>query len=431
MWQRWTRACLYSLLAPIAVHAGPSDATVTAELVEALAARIAQLERKVVELETQLRRSAPPGNASSAAAAAEANSKLEPAPAHSHVQVAQELANPPMDTQSPPSVPKLQISGFSDVNFVSSDQRGSRSGFTEGQFALHTTTALSPRVNVFGELTLTARSDVGTGVPPAPGFNAEVERILIRFDQSDYFKVSFGRFHTPINWWNTSFHHGQWLQTTASRPEMVQFGGRFIPVHFVGGLVEGALPAGGLRLNYTAGVGNGRGSVISRGGDAGDENNNRAWLVNVFIKPDRPFGLLAGASVYRDKITQGARSFQEWIHSAHLVWQKENPEFIAEVANVRHTETGRPGGFNSQAFYMQLGYRLRRQQQWKPYYRFEYIHIPASDPVFRGVPSLAGSVAGIRYDLTHFAAFKVEYRNLRRPGLPRINLGFAQTSFTF
>ena len=81
---------------------------------------------------------------------------------------------------------------------------------------------------------------------------------------------------------------------------------------------------------------------------------------------------------------------------------------------------------------MQLGYRLPfGQQLWKPYYRFEYIHIPISDPVFTGVPSLAGSVLGIRYDITSFAAIKAEYRNQRRPGLERINGAFLQTSFTF
>src|ERR1700704_1973404 len=87
------------------------------------------------------------------------------------------------------------------------------------------------------------------------------------FDQSDQLKVSFGRYHTPVNYWNNTFHHGSWLQTTISRPEMAQFGGAFIPVHFVGALAEGVLPAGGLNLNYNVGIGNGRGGVISRGGD--------------------------------------------------------------------------------------------------------------------------------------------------------------------
>jgi hypothetical protein len=159
----------------------------------------------------------------------------------------------------------LKVAGFSDVNFAATNQPGAHSGFNEGQFILHMTSALSSRVAFFGELSLTARSDAGTGSPAAAGFNAELERGIIRFDQSDQLKVSFGRYHTPVNYWNNTFHHGSWLQTSISRPEMTQFGGAFIPVHFVGALAEGVLPAGGLNINYNFGLGNGRGSVISRG----------------------------------------------------------------------------------------------------------------------------------------------------------------------
>src|SRR5262249_11842314 len=156
----------------------------------------------------------------------------------------------------------LKISGFSDLNFSSTDLRGpsggfgpqtllgARSGFQEGQFALHFSSALSPKVNVFGELSLTARADAGTGTPAVTGFKAEVERLLSSYDLNAYSKVPSGRYHTPINYWNTAYHHGQWLQTTVSRPEMPQFGGSFIPVHFVATPVEGATPASGLNLNY-------------------------------------------------------------------------------------------------------------------------------------------------------------------------------------
>ena len=259
----------------------------------------------------------------------------------------------PIPEAAQPLYPSLKISGFSDFNFSATDLHGpsggfsnqtllgAHSGFQEGQFDLHLSSALSQKVTVFGELSLTARSDAGLGTPAATGFNAEVERLIIRYDLNDYFKVSFGRYHTPINYWNTTFHHGQWLQTTASRPEMTQFGGSFIPVHFVGMLVEGAVPAGGLNLNYNLGLGNGRGQVISRGGDLGDINNNRAWLVNAFIKPDIAYGLQVGGSVYRDEINPTAGlPTREWIQSAHIVWQKETPEVIAEFANVTHQAVG-------------------------------------------------------------------------------------------
>jgi hypothetical protein len=330
--------------------------------------------------------------------------------------------------------PALHMSGFGNVDVSSQDKSEGPSGFTEGQLVLHFASALSPRITFFGELSMTPRADVGTGTPPAAGFNAEVERAIIKFDQSDFFKVSLGRYHTPVNWWNTAFHHGLWLQTTISRPEMVQFGGKFIPVHFVGALVEGALPAGGWNLNYQAGIGNGRGNVISRGGDAGDNNNRPAWLVNVFTRPDRAFGLELGGSLYVDRIsTAGLPEFDERITAAHAVWRREDPEIIAEIADVRHQQVGGSLTASSLAYYVQTAYRLPSSGRlWKPYYRFEHIDIDAADPVFAGVPNLVGSTLGVRYDVSTYVAIKSEVRVRRRVSdQPSTSGLFVQVCFTF
>src|SRR5260370_35267179 len=103
----------------------------------------------------------------------------------------------------------------------------------------------------------------------------EVERFIVRYDLNDHFKLSLGRFPTPINYWNTAFHHGQWLQTPISRPDMTQFVGSFIPVHFVGTIAEGEFPASGLNLNYNFRLGNGRGAVFSRQGYLVDDTKHR------------------------------------------------------------------------------------------------------------------------------------------------------------
>ena len=409
----------------------------TRELIEKLLTRIDTLEKRVAQLEqaggTQ------PGAiaaAPSPPAAAMTQHAHDQAPVPSTVAAAEAAA---------PTYPLLKLSGFSDIDFSATNLHGlsglgpqtlanQHSGFQLGQFTLHFSSALAPKVSVFGETTFTARSDAGTGTPPATGFNTEVERIIIRYDVNDYAKVSFGRYHTPINYWNTAFHHGQWLQTTISRPEMTQFGGSFIPVHFVGALFEGQAPAGRLNLNYNFGVGNGRWQIISRAGDAGDINNNRAWLVNAFIKPDALYGLQIGGSAYRDMINNTAGlAAREWIESAHVVWAKESPEFIGEFANVHHQPIFGGVVSNSQAWYLQGAYRLPGSaKQWKPYYRFEQIHVPRSDAIFRTVvPVFSGSTAGVRYDISSFAAFKLEYRNYWRRDLPSFHGIFTQTSFTF
>ncbi|HWY47744.1 MAG TPA: hypothetical protein VNX70_10205 [Bryobacteraceae bacterium] len=429
---------------------GQSADPATRELIERLLNRIDGLEKRVQELEkggaTALATNRPTAVPVSPPAPSPTQApSLTPTEAM-HMSHDQPPVPVVQSEATQPVYPSLKIAGFGDVNFSATDFHGTSSGFApqtlvlphsgfeEGQLTLHLSSALSPKVTVFSEITLTSRADAGTGTPPATGFNAEVERFIIRYDLNDYFKLSFGRYHTPINYWNTAFHHGQWLQTTISRPEMTQFGGSFIPVHFVGTLVEGAVPASGLNLNYNFGLGNGRGAVISRPGDFGDVNNNRAWLGNFFVKPDKLYGLQVGGSVYRDElnplISPAAR---EWIQSAHIVWQKETPEFIAEFANVTHEPIKGGVTSNSQAFYVQTAYRLPfGQKLWKPYFRFESIHVPKSDPIFTPlVPTFSGSTIGLRYDISSFAAFKWEYRHYDLRSRPAINGVFVQTSFTF
>lgn len=326
-----------------------------------------------------------------------------------------------------PTYPTFHILGFEDVDFSSTDQKGTFSGFNLGQFVLHFSSSLSSKVSVFAETSFTPQ-------PEAP-YKLEVERAIIRYDYNDNLKLSFGRYHTPINYWNTAFHHGLWLQTTISRPQMIEFGGTFLPVHFVGALAEGSIPSGALGLNYDVGIGNGRSSNISLAGDAGDVNNNRAWLANIYSQPTRFYGLQVGGSVYRDEITlANGRNYREWISAANLEWLKETPEFIAEFANVNHQDLQTGLTYNSQAFYVQVADRLPWfEKQWKPYYRFEYIHIPQGEPVFVAtLQDLVGSTLGVRYDITSYAAFKAEYRYTKQGvNEPFVNGVFLQTAFVF
>ena len=126
-----------------------------------------------------------------------------------------------------------------------------------GQMVGHVIADLDERFTFFSEVSVTGRDN---------GYSIEVERALVRYDFSDAFKISVGRFHTPVGYWNAAFHHGSWLQTSVARPEMIKFGSRFIPTHFVGLIAEGGMPASPLRLGYSLGVGNGRAANIARAG---------------------------------------------------------------------------------------------------------------------------------------------------------------------
>jgi hypothetical protein len=410
----------------------PPPAADSEPTVQSLLQRIQQLEKRINELEDHERtHGTAPGSSSAAPAPAETAAAVpestetragNTAPALAETG---EHAGMSETRETERHFPSLQIRGFGDVDFSATDQKGSISGFNLGQFVLHLASPLSEKVSYFGEVSFTAQPT---------GYDLSVERTIIRYDYNDFFKLSFGKYHTPIGYWNAAFHHGAWLQTTIARPEMVKFGGTFIPTHFVGLEAEGNIPSGGLGLGYDVGLGNGRSSLLSKSGDSGDSNDNRAWVAAVYARPARFYGLRVGGSVYRDKLTpQPGQTFGEWITAADVVWAKEKPEFLAEYANVHHRDLLTANTWDSQAFYVQVAYRLPWQQtKWKPYYRFEYIHKSETDPTLVDVLDLSGSTLGVRYDITNYAAFKGEYRNSRHGvNEPRVNGAFFQTAFTF
>jgi hypothetical protein len=444
MYRVWGRLALVLLL-PMGAAAQSASTNEREQEMQEMRARIEKLEKLVAELQKEKESRNP-------VATAQAASEPIPPPASPSDSPSQhEGTVASMDHSGGQAgtingterkFPALHFRGFGDVDFSATDDKATHSGFNMGQFILHISSPLSEKVSVFGETSFTAQT-----TPTAAVYNVDVERLLIRYDYNDFFKLSFGRYHTPINYWNTAFHHGLWLQTTIARPEMIRFGGRFQPVHFVGMQAEGNIPSGPLGLGYTVGLGNGRSGNIARPGDGGDINNNRAWFANLFARPPALNGLQVGGAVYGDLVTPspaltGNPQFRELITSAHVVWTKETPEFLAEFAHVRHRNTVTQQEFNNSSAYAQVAYRLPGDaRKWKPYYRFEWSNINRSDPLFTVgaafqpapvVNDLTGSTVGVRYDITNFAAFKGEYRHtVRRATDPVVNGFFLQTCFTF
>lgn len=303
------------------------------------------------------------------------------------------------------SGPEFNIMGFGDISYVSQDG-SDEDGFFVGQVVAHLTASLGDSFSVFGEFSLTGKDSE---------YSVEAERLMVKYDFSDRFKLSAGRYHTPIGYWNSSFHHGAWLQTTVSRPEVFRFGSKLVPIHFVGVLLEGSLSASDLGLSYKAGYGNGRHGNIARAGDAGDINGDKAWLLQLNSKPRKLFGLDVGLSFYSDEVSLLASpNVDENTISAYAAWTKESPEIIFEYIHSEHelvTDSNVSGKVD--AWYGQVAYRLPgKHSTWKPYARVENTDVDSSDPLLgsEGLDYDAG-ILGVRWDFNPYAAIKAEYRN--------------------
>jgi hypothetical protein len=303
------------------------------------------------------------------------------------------------------SGPEFNLIGFGDIGYFSRDAV-SPDGFAVGQFVAHLTASLDDRFRVFGEFSLTAKDNE---------YKTGVERLIVRYDFSDRFKLSAGRYHSPIGYWNSAFHHGSWLQTTTSRPEMVKFGSKILPIHFVGVLLEGTIPQNALGLSYMAGIGNGRHANVAQAGDAGDINGDDAWMFQLNSSPDRFFGLKTGIGFYSDRISPDDRAdIDEKTFSAYVVWEKASTEVLIEYLHSEH-EFSANASVNGEvdAWYAQFGYRLNgKAAHWKPYARLEKTEVDDSDPLLgdQGL-NYEAAVLGVRWDFNAYAALRAEYRN--------------------
>ena len=325
--------------------------------------------------------------------------------------------------QTDEQFPVVRAMLFGDATYIATDRK-IPAGFSLGQLVGHVNAALSDHLTFFTELSATAQST---------GYAFEVERSILRYDFNDAVKISVGRYHTPIGYWNTAFHHGSWLQTTVSRPEMIKFGSQLIPTHFVGAFAEGNLPSGNLGLSYMFGVGNGRGATISRGGDAGDVNGNRALSASLFARPLSIYGLQVGAGYYHDRVTPPLNAgADEGISSGYVAWERERPEVIVEYARIDHDPILAGPSTVNHSGYAQLGYRLTgAAHQWKPYVRAERISTAANDVIYGPLDlGYTGFIAGTRYDFAEYAALKAEVRREKFQGFGWSRGLYVQAAFT-
>jgi hypothetical protein len=326
----------------------------------------------------------------------------------------------PLTAQDFLTDPSVQAFLFGDVMYSATD-RDRPEGFKLGQTVVHGNAILSDRVVFFGELSVTGRDT---------GYSLEVERAILRYEFNDAIKISAGRYHTPISYWNTAFHHGLWLQGSVARPESVRFGSRFIPIHFVGATAEGRIPDS--PVTYVVGVGNGRAENIARAGDAGDTNGSRAVLASASVQPSGLLGARLGGSLYLDDVpTDSGIDTDERILSAHAVWDRGALDIIGEYIRVRHDPGGVSLATSSDAVFLHAGVRLPgRMSVVTPYVRWERMDIADGDAVFTGVVAdYDALLGGVRYDFSELAAIKIEYRNEKFDSGEALGSIFIQASF--
>jgi hypothetical protein len=329
--------------------------------------------------------------------------------------------------------------GFGEVNYKVLDQRtpelgtfgfvpGSAGNFFVGDFDLLLTSAITDKASVLSEIVI--------GEDDAQSFSVDLERVLFKYDYNDHLKASFGRYHTGIGYYNTAFHSGKWLQTTADRPLIMEFAndGGLLPTQAVGVSVTGSIPSGSLGLNYLVEYGSSdtiRPELNEPEAIEEDENNGNNINFGLFARPDWAPGLQIGASFYHDQISDFQRGptvrLGQTIVNAHVVYASHNIEFLSEGFLLRHDYEQNGPAYNMPAFYTQFSRKFCRI---RPYFRYQYINAnPRS--IFEDVGLRGGPSFGARYDFNTKIGFKAQMDHTLRKELPDLNGLQLQLVFAF
>jgi hypothetical protein len=289
-----------------------------------------------------------------------------------------------------------QIRGFVDA--LTSYEKGKVS-FGFGEQDLFITSELSDRLSFLGE-------SVFKYTPSSPTeFSFSVERIVIKYNYQGNNNIIIGKIHTPLNYWNDTYHHGRVFFPTIERPLL--FAANIIPLHTTGITFQGH-DFGKIKFGYDVVIGNGLGSA-----DVLDNDKRKSFTVAVHIKPADK--LKIGISWYNDAIAKGST-----VHDKIINWKVNQNLFTGSVAyfgnkfellaestlGINKTDT--TGSKNTFASYIYTGYRI--SEKLIPYLRLDNLTYHDGE-IYYDKNNTTVIVAGVRYQINYLAVIKLEYRH--------------------
>lgn len=337
------------------------------------------------------------------------------------------------------SSPAFELHGFADVSYQydihdDANPQENNGAFALGPVDLYVAESIGPRLDVLTEIAFES------GI-------VDLERLQIGYLFSDALKVYVGRFHSPLGYWNTAYHHGAFLHTTIQRPFFMHFEdeGGILPVHTVGLMLSGRLFSGAGELSYSALVGNGS-SIIDEGtplvpipvldpNNEMDPNKNKAVGLRVSFVPAPFDGLTVGASAYNSRVLSeppiAALDVTQTILGADLTFLDAPWELVAEYFLVRDKNELGTTTTTNHLYYVQVGREFA--DRVTPYARHEQMALDEDDPYMSMLGAIDKRIetAGVRFRVGNQSVVKLEGRFITDDGLDSHQEYGAQWAFTF
>jgi hypothetical protein len=291
---------------------------------------------------------------------------------------------------------KTTIRGFVDALSTVENKKLS---FGLGEQDLFITSELTDRISFLGESVFKFSSSSPTS------FDVSIERIVIKYNLTGNHNLLIGKHHTPLNYWNDTYHHGRVFFPTIERPLL--FGAEIIPLHTTGLSLQGQ-NLGSVKFGYDLMVGNGVGS-----GEIVDNDKSKSLTAAVHIKPAD--GLRFGLSYYNDVIAAGAKQHNghvtNWkvnqnLYTASTAYFGKKFEFLAE-GTLASNRTDTTGTKVTLASYAYAGVKIK--DKLVPYIRVDNLHYEKGE-IFYHTDNTTSFVGGVRYEINYLAVVKLEYQ---------------------
>jgi hypothetical protein len=242
-----------------------------------------------------------------------------------------------------------------------------------------------------------------------------------------------GRFHNALSFWNTQMHHGDFLQSSLSRPTIANYEDEHgpLPAHISGFLFESSRTAGDSEINYMAGLG------------IGPTFNVTLQPLDL-LNPTHPGKIAAsfrlgyhpevgnqdqiGAALGYARIPvvvsidPTINEVRQAVFSTFLNFEQNKFHLIGElfVFDDRVSGAANTSRYTTVSAYLQPEYKLGESGRTTVYGRVESTPHAAQDGYLALLPEFSPHqlVAGLRFDVTPSQAIKVEAaRTTRQDGL--------------
>lgn len=334
----------------------------------------------------------------------------------------------------------FELNGFADVSFTKSTEGADE--FRNGDFAFGTLDLYFAQTMEDIEVLVELIVEMGDVL--------DLERLTLGYRFNDAIRVKVGRFHTPLGFWNTAYHHGVQLQPTILRPEFLNFedDAGILPTHSVGTYLSGRVRTMVGAVEYGGMVGNGPRITASEEEDANvlfpnnisDNNIGKAVAFHVALSPEMIQGLKIGVSGHMSRVqssdtvdidvdnadgdndpTTGVEAgsgdvdVDQTILGAALTYSIGNLGLAGEYFSIED-ENNAPGGESdtNDAYYGLITYTFK--DRWVPYLMYEDMSADEDDPYFLslGTQDVTKYTAGLRYNINYRSSVKGEFRSVEK-----------------